>query len=85
MRGICHGETDTETSPRVIPTLVCRNPERKLSSAKKCLAQKCVSGAPVRTGNTIHAALAVGEALIIVQAEFRSSRVRRRKKTEARR
>ena len=58
--------------------------KRKSSSAKEYLTQRCVLRRPGPDGNSIHA-LVVGEANIMVQAEFRNSRAGRRKKTEARR
>src|SRR5439155_11373599 len=59
-----------DTSPRVIATLVCRNPEVEIEFCEKVLDAEVRVRRPGPDGNTIHAALAVGEALIIVQAEF---------------
>jgi PhnB protein len=43
---------------------------RKLNSANECFRLRWVSGRPGPDGNTIHAALILGEARIIIQAEF---------------
>ena len=59
-----------DTSPRVIPTLVCRDPETEIAFCEKVLDAEVRVRRPGPDGNTIHAALVVGEAHIIVQAEF---------------
>ena len=59
-----------DTSPRVIPTLVCRDPQAAIEFCEKVLNAEVRVRRPGPDGSTIHAALAVGEALIIVQAEF---------------
>jgi PhnB protein len=59
-----------DTSPRVIPTLVCRDPEAAIEFCEKVLNAEVRVRRPGPDGNTVHAALAVGEANIIVQAEF---------------
>jgi PhnB protein len=59
-----------DTSPRVIPTLVCWNPETEIEFCEKVLDAEVRVRRPGPDGNTIHAALAVGQAHIIVQAEF---------------
>jgi len=59
-----------DTSPRVIPMLVCRDPEAEIDFCQKVLAAEVRVRRPGEDGKTIHAALVVGEAHIIVQAEF---------------
>jgi PhnB protein len=59
-----------DTSPRVIPTLLCPDPEAEIKFCEKVLSAEVRVRRPGPDGNTIHSALAVGEALIIVQAEF---------------
>jgi PhnB protein len=59
-----------DTSPRVIPTLVCPDPEVEIEFCEKVLNAEVRVRRPGPDGITIHAALAVGEAHIIVQAEF---------------
>lgn len=59
-----------DTSPRVIPTLVCGDVEREVGFCQAVLGAGVVVRRPDNDGRTIHAALALGEARIIVQAEF---------------
>src|SRR6478672_2097095 len=59
-----------DTSPRVIPVLVCRDPETEIQFCEKVLNAEVRVRRPGPDGKTIHAALVVGEAHIIVQAEF---------------
>ena len=59
-----------DTSPRVIPTLVCPGPEAEIEFCEKVLNAEVVVRRPGPDGKAIHAALALGEARIIVQAEF---------------
>src|SRR3954452_21632911 len=59
-----------DTSPRVIPMLVCRNPEVEIEFCKRVLNAEVGVRRPGPDGNTIHAALVLGEARIIIQAEF---------------
>ena len=58
------------TSPRVIPMLVCRDPEAEIAFCEKVLNAEVGVRRPGANGQTIHAALMLGEAHIIVQAEF---------------
>lgn len=58
-----------DTSPRVMPMLVCRNPEAEIAFCEQVLnAEVCVRR-PGPDGLTIHAALALGEARLIIQSE----------------
>ena len=50
--------------------LVCRDPEAEIEFCEKVLNAEVRVRRPDPDGNTVHAALAVGEAQIIVQAEF---------------
>jgi PhnB protein len=59
-----------DTSPRVIPMLVCRDLEAEIEFCERVLNAEVRVRRPGPDGNTIHAALVVGEANIIVQAEF---------------
>src|SRR5947208_14897268 len=59
-----------DTSPRVIPMLVCRDPEAEIRFCEKVLNANVGVRRPGPDGRTIHAALALGEARIIIQAEF---------------
>ena len=59
-----------ETSPRVIPMLVCRNPEAEIEFCERVLQAEVGVRRPGPDGKTIHAALELGEARIIIQAEF---------------
>ena len=59
-----------ETSPRVIPMLVCRNPEAEIEFCERVLQAEVGVRRPGPDGKTIHAALVLGEARIIIQAEF---------------
>jgi PhnB protein len=59
-----------ETSPRVIPMLVCRNPEAEIEFCERVLQAEVGIRRPGPDGKTIHAALELGEARIIIQAEF---------------
>jgi len=59
-----------DSSPRVIPMLVCRDPETEIEFCEKVLNAEVGVRRPGPDGKTVHAALAVGEARIIVQAEF---------------
>lgn len=58
------------TSPRVIPMLVCRDPEAEIGFCEKVLNAEVGVRRPGPDGQTIHAALTLGEARIIIQAEF---------------
>jgi PhnB protein len=59
-----------DTSPRVIPMLVCRDPEAEIGFCEKVLNAEVGMRRPGPDGQTIHAALMLGEARIIIQAEF---------------
>src|ERR1044072_1999349 len=59
-----------DTSPRVIPMLVCRDPEAEVSFCEKVLRAEVGVRRPGPDGHTIHAAMMLGDARIIVQAEF---------------
>ena len=59
-----------DTSPRVIPMLVCRDPEAQIRFCEKVLNAEVGVRRPGPDGRTIHAALMLGEARIIIQAEF---------------
>lgn len=59
-----------DTSPRVIPMLVCRDPEAEIGFCERVLKAEVGVRRPGPDGNTIHAALVLGEARIIIQAEF---------------
>ena len=50
--------------------LVCRDPETEIEFCEKVLNAEVGVRRPGPDGKTVHAALAVGEARIIVQAEF---------------
>jgi PhnB protein len=59
-----------DTSPRVIPMLVCRDVEPEIEFCQRVLAADVVVRRPGPDGHTAHAALALGDARIILQAEF---------------
>ena len=59
-----------DTSPRVIPMLVCRDPEAEIEFCVKVLNAEVGLRRPGPDGHTIHAALMLGEARIMIQAEF---------------
>jgi PhnB protein len=59
-----------DTSPRVIPMLVCRDVEHEVEFCQSVLAAEVAVRRPGPNGATVHAALAIGEARIILQAEF---------------
>ena len=59
-----------DTSPRVIPMLVCRDPEAEINFCERVLQAGVAVRRPGPDGRTIHAALVLGEARIIIQAEF---------------
>jgi PhnB protein len=59
-----------DTSPRVIPTLVCRDVEPEVEFCQRVLAADVIVRRPGPDGRTVHAALGVGDARIILQAEF---------------
>lgn len=59
-----------DTSPRVIPMLVCRDPEAEIGFCERVLNAEVGVRRPGPDGRTIHAALALGEARVIIQAEF---------------
>lgn len=59
-----------DTSPRVIPMLVCRDVEHEVEFCRRVLAADVVVRRPGPNGETVHAALALGDARIILQAEF---------------
>src|SRR5678815_317818 len=59
-----------DTSPRVIPMLVGRDPEAEISFCQKVLNAEVGVRRLDSDGKTIHAALILGEAHIIIQAEF---------------
>ena len=62
--------TIPDTSPRVIPMLVCRDVEHEVEFCQGVLAADVVVRRPNSDGKTVHAALALGDARIILQAEF---------------
>jgi PhnB protein len=59
-----------DTSPRVIPMLVCRDVEHEINFCHRVLAADVSVRRPGPDGHTVHAALALGDARIILQAEF---------------
>ena len=59
-----------DSSPRVIPMLVCRDVEEEIEFCRRVLAAEVVVRRPGPDGHTVHAALALGDARIILQAEF---------------
>ena len=59
-----------DSSPRVIPMLVCRDPETEIEFCRKVLNAEVGVRRPGSDGKTVHAALMLGEARIIIQAEF---------------
>jgi PhnB protein len=59
-----------DTSPRVIPMLVCPDVEREIEFCQRVLGADVVVRRPGPDGQTVHAALALGEARVILQAEF---------------
>jgi PhnB protein len=59
-----------DTSPRVIPMLVCRDVEHEVEFCQRVLAADVVVRRPGADGHTVHAALGLGDARIILQAEF---------------
>lgn len=59
-----------DTSPRVIPMLVCRDVEHEIGFCQRVLAADVVVRRAGPNGHTAHAALALGDARIILQAEF---------------
>jgi PhnB protein len=59
-----------DTSPRVIPTLICRDVESAVAFCQRVLAAGVVVRRPGPDGSTVHAALGLGDARIILQAEF---------------
>ena len=59
-----------DTSPRVIPMLVCRDVEHEITFCARVLAADVGVRRPGPDGHTVHAALAIGDARIILQAEF---------------
>jgi len=59
-----------DTSPRVIPMLVCRDVEHEVEFCQRVLAADVVVRRPGPDGDTVHAALGLGDARIILQAEF---------------
>ena len=59
-----------DTSPRVIPMLVCRDVEHEVEFCQRVLAADVLVRRPGPDGDTVHAALGLGDARIIVQAEF---------------
>jgi PhnB protein len=59
-----------DTSPRVIPMLVCRDVEHEIEFCQRVLAADVVVRRPGLDGHTVHAALALGDARIVLQAEF---------------
>src|SRR3954451_21908355 len=63
-------EAIPDTSPRVIPMLVCRDPEAEIGFCERVLKAEVGVQRPGPDGHTIHAALILGEARIIIQAEF---------------
>jgi len=63
-------EAIPDTSPRVIPMLVCRDPEAEIGFCVRVLKAEVGVQRPGPDGHTIHAALILGEARIIIQAEF---------------
>src|SRR3954462_5767348 len=63
-------EAIPDTSPRVIPMLVCRDPEAEIGFCERVLKAEVGVRRPGPDGRTIHAALMLGEARIIIQAQF---------------
>ena len=59
-----------DSSPRVIPTLVCRDVEHEVEFCQRVLGADVAVRRPGPDGHTVHAALALGDARIILQAEF---------------
>jgi PhnB protein len=59
-----------DTSPRVVPMLVCRDVEPEIEFCQRVLAADVVVRRPGPDGHTVHAALALGDARLILQAEF---------------
>ena len=59
-----------ETSPRVIPMLVCPDVEREVEFCQRVLGADVTVRRPGPDGHTVHAALALGDARIVLQAEF---------------
>jgi PhnB protein len=59
-----------DTSPRVIPTLICPDVESEVGFCQRVLGAEVVVRRPGPDGNTVHAALALGDARVILQAEF---------------
>ena len=59
-----------DTSPRVIPMLVCRDVEHEIEFCQRVLGASLGVRRPGPDGQTVHAALALGDARIILQAEF---------------
>jgi PhnB protein len=59
-----------DTSPRVMPILVCRDPEAEIDFCERVLQASVAVRRPGPDGRTTHAALALGEARIIIQAEI---------------
>lgn len=59
-----------DSSPRVIPMLVCSDVEREIKFCECVLDANVIVRRPGPDGLTVHAALALGEARIILQAEF---------------
>ena len=66
--------------------LVCRDPDAEIEFCKRVLQAEVGVRRPGPDGKTIHAALVLGEARIIIQTEFQqlASLARRRNQTEAR-
>jgi PhnB protein len=50
--------------------LVCRDPEAEIAFCQRVLNAEVAVRRPGPDGHTIHAALALGEARVIIQAEF---------------
>src|SRR5262245_17617591 len=59
-----------DTSPRVIPMLICHDVEHEVEFCQRVLAADVVVRRPGSDGHTVHAALALGDARIVLQAEF---------------
>ncbi|HJZ75327.1 MAG TPA: VOC family protein [Vicinamibacterales bacterium] len=59
-----------DTSPRVIPMLICHDVEHEVEFCQRVLAADVVVRRPGPDGHTVHAALALGDARIVLQAEF---------------
>jgi PhnB protein len=59
-----------DTSPRVIPMLVCGDVEREVDFCERVLGATVAVRRPGPDGRTVHVALALGEARIILQTEF---------------